>query len=420
MHTGFFYLQNLEIYTCENPYFCIMLTQRQLFLKHNAQTSPTPLLLEFVKAQGIYMYNTEGKKYIDLIAGIGVSNIGHCHPTVVEAVKKQAETYMHLMVYGEFVQTPQVNFAEALASVLPESLNCTYFVNSGTEAVEGAMKLAKRYTGRKGFIACKNAYHGSTQGAESLMESDFYSAGYGPFLPNVSFINHNSIADLSKITLDTAAVFIEPIQGEAGIRVADQNYMAALRARCTETGTLLIFDEIQSGFGRSGKMFAFEHYNIIPDVLLLAKGIGGGMPIGAFISSAEIMSVLSHSPILGHMTTFGGHPVCCAAGLATLNTLLNENIVDDVEAKGDLFRSLLIHPAIKEIRGKGLMLAIEFEDFETNKAIIDACIEDGLISDWFLHCSNSMRIAPPLIITKDEIKTSCEIILKNINLITNS
>ncbi|WP_113652318.1 aspartate aminotransferase family protein [Pedobacter namyangjuensis] len=397
-----------------------MLTQRQLFLKHNAQTSPTPLLLEFVKAQGIYMYNTEGKKYIDLIAGIGVSNIGHCHPTVVEAVKKQAETYMHLMVYGEFVQTPQVNFAEALASVLPESLNCTYFVNSGTEAVEGAMKLAKRYTGRKGFIACKNAYHGSTQGAESLMESDFYSAGYGPFLPNVSFINHNSIAELSKITLDTAAVFIEPIQGEAGIRVADQNYMVALRARCKKTGTLLIFDEIQSGFGRSGKMFAFEHYNIIPDVLLLAKGIGGGMPIGAFISSAEIMSVLSHSPILGHMTTFGGHPVCCAAGLATLNTLLNENIVDDVEAKGDLFRSLLIHPAIKEIRGKGLMLAIEFEDFETNKAIIDACIEDGLISDWFLHCSNSMRIAPPLIITKDEIKTSCEIILKNISLITNS
>jgi len=397
-----------------------MLTQRQLFLKHNAQTSPTPLLLEFVKAQGIYMYNTEGKKYIDLIAGIGVSNVGHCHPTVVEAIKKQAKTYMHLMVYGEFVQTPQVSFAEALASVLPESLNCTYFVNSGTEAVEGAMKLAKRYTGRKGFIACKNAYHGSTQGAESLMESDFYSAGYGPFLPNVSFINHNSIADLSKITLDTAAVFIEPIQGEAGIRVADKNYMKALRVRCTETGTLLIFDEIQSGFGRSGKMFAFEHYNIIPDVLLLAKGIGGGMPIGAFISSAEIMSVLSYNPILGHMTTFGGHPVCCAAGLATLNTLLNENIVDDVEAKGDLFRSLLIHPAIKEIRGKGLMLAIEFEDFKTNKAIIDACIEDGLISDWFLHCSNSMRIAPPLIITEDEIKTSCEIILKNISLITNS
>lgn len=397
-----------------------MLTQRQLFLKHNAQTSPTPLLLEFVKAKGIYMYNSEGKAYIDLIAGIGVSNIGHCHPTVVEAVKKQAETYMHLMVYGEFVQSPQVDFAKALASVLPESLNCTYFLNSGTEAVEGAMKLSKRYTGRIGFIACRNAYHGSTQGAESLMESDFYSAGYGPFLPNVSFINHNSIADLEKITTETAAVFIEPIQGEAGIRVADQNYMEALRAKCTETGTLLIFDEIQSGFGRSGKMFAFEHYSIIPDVLLLAKGIGGGMPIGAFISSAEIMSVLSHTPILGHMTTFGGHPVCCGAGLATLNTLINENIVEGVKAKGELFKKLLVHPAIREIRGKGLMLAVEFDDFDSNKAIIDACIEDGLISDWFLHCSNSMRIAPPLIITTEEIEIACQIILKNINLVTRN
>lgn len=391
-----------------------MLTQRQLFLKHNAQTSTTPLLLEFVKAKGIYMYDVKGKKYMDLIAGIGVSNVGHCHPAVVEAVKKQAETYMHLMVYGEYVQSPQVDFAKAMAAVLPPNLDCTYFLNSGTEAVEGAMKLAKRYTGRKGFVACKNAYHGSTQGAESLMESNFYSSGYGPFLPNVSFISHNNLEDLNKITVETAAVFIEPIQGEAGIRLADQSYMEALRARCNETGTLLIFDEIQSGFGRTGKMFAFEHYNITPDVLLLAKGIGGGMPIGAFISSAEIMSVLSHSPILGHMTTFGGHPVCCAAGLATLKVLTDGGVVEGVEEKGDLFKTLLKHPAIKEIRGKGLMLALEFEDFETNKAIIDACIEDGIISDWFLHCSNSMRIAPPLIITKAEIEEACEVILKNI------
>jgi len=395
-----------------------MLTQRQLFLKHNAQTSDTPLLLEFVKAEGTKMYNAEGKAYLDLIAGIGVSNVGHCHPNVVAAVQKQVATYMHLMVYGEFVQSPQVNFATALASVLPSNLSSTYFVNSGAEAVEGAMKLAKRYTGRKGFVACKNAYHGSTQGAESLMESDFYSAGYGPFLPNVSFINHNNIADLEKITTETAAVFVEPIQGEAGIRVADQNYMNALRARCNETGALLVFDEIQSGFGRTGKMFAFEHYNIVPDILLLAKGIGGGMPIGAFISSVEIMSVLSYSPILGHMTTFGGHPVCCAAGLATLNTLLNENIVADVEKKGQLFKDLLQHPAITEIRGKGLMLAIGFNSFETNKAIIDACIEDGIISDWFLHCSDAMRIAPPLIITEEEIKEACSIILKNIEVIT--
>jgi acetylornithine/N-succinyldiaminopimelate aminotransferase len=394
-----------------------MLTQRQLFLQHNAQTSPEPLMLEFVRAKGIYIYDAQNKKHIDLIAGIGVSNVGHCHPAVVKAIQEQAETYMHLMVYGEYVQTPQVNFAKALADILPESLSCTYFLNSGTEAVEGAMKLAKRYTGRKGFIACKNAYHGSTQGAESLMESDFYSSGYGPFLPHVSFIEHNNIADLNKITSEIAAVFIEPIQGEAGIRVADLSYMQALRTKCTETGTLLIFDEIQSGFGRSGKMFAFEHYNIVPDVLLLAKGIGGGMPIGAFISSLEIMSVLSHTPILGHMTTFGGHPVCCAAGLATLRTLVDNHIVDEVEEKGQLFKQLLQHPAIKEIRGKGLMLAVEFENFEINKKIIDACILDGVLSDWFLHCSNSMRIAPPLIITKEEIEEACAIILKNINLV---
>jgi len=397
-----------------------MLTQRQLFLKHNAQTSTTPLMLEFVKAQGVNLYNKEGKAYIDLIAGIGVSNVGHCHPNVVTAVQKQAETYMHLMVYGEFVQSPQVNFATALASVLPQQLNCTYFVNSGAEAVEGAMKLAKRYTGRKGFIACKNAYHGSTQGAESLMESDFYSAGYGPFLPHVDFITHNNIKDLEKITDQTAAVFIEPIQGEAGVRVANQAFMEALKARCLATGTLLVFDEIQTGFGRTGKMFAFEHYNITPDILLLAKGIGGGMPIGAFISSAEIMSVLSFNPILGHMTTFGGHPVCCAAGLATLNTLLEENIVADVDAKGNLFKELLQHPAVNEIRGKGLMLALSFDSFEINKAIIDACIEDGIITDWFLHCSDAMRIAPPLTITEGEIRIACDIILRNIEKICPS
>ncbi len=396
-------------------YFCTMLTQRQLFLQHNAQTSPTPLLLEFVKAKGIYMYDSEGRKHLDLIAGIGVSNVGHCHPAVVKAIQEQAETYMHLMVYGEYVQSPQVNFAKALADVLPKNLNSTYFVNSGAEAVEGAMKLAKRYTGKKGFIACKNAYHGSTQGAESLMESDFYSKGYGPFLPHVSFITHNNIADLDKITTDIAAVFIEPIQGEAGIRVPDVAYIKALKEKCREKGVLLVFDEIQSGFGRSGKMFAFEHFSIIPDILLLAKGIGGGMPIGAFISSLEIMSVLSDNPILGHMTTFGGHPVCCAAGLATLQILLEENIINEVEKKGQLFKSLLQHPAIKEIRGKGLMLAVEFEDFETNKQIIDACILDGIISDWFLHCSNSMRIAPPLIISEAEIEEACSIILKNVN-----
>ena len=391
-----------------------MLTQRQLFLKYNAQTSATPLLLEFVKAKGIYMYDVAGKKYMDLIAGIGVSNVGHCHPTVVEAIKKQAETYMHLMVYGEFVQTPQINFAIALADVLPVNLNCTYFVSSGSEAIEGAMKLAKRYTNRTAIIAYKNSYHGSTHGALSLMGNEEFKQAYRPLLPDITFINFNHLPELDQITTATAAVFIETIQGEAGIRVPSTDYLLALRKKCTETGALLIFDEIQCGFGRTGKMFGFEHFDVVPDVLLLAKGIGGGMPIGAFISSKEIMSVLSENPILGHITTFGGHPVSCAAGLATLNAILTENLVTDVEKKGQLFKTLLQHPAIKEVRGKGLMLAVEFDSYETNKRIIDACIEDGIITDWFLHCSNSMRIAPPLIITEEEIKEACRIILKNI------
>jgi acetylornithine/N-succinyldiaminopimelate aminotransferase len=392
-----------------------MLTQRQLFLQHNAQTTLEPLLLEFVTASGMYLYDVDGKKYMDLIAGIGVSNVGHCHPEVVKAVQKQAAQYMHIMVYGEFVQSPQVDFAKALADVLPATLNCTYFVNSGTEAVEGAMKLAKRYTHRTEFIACNHSYHGSTQGALSLMGNEEFKQAYRPLLPQVQFINFNNVNDLEKITTKTAAVFLETVQGEAGIRVADPAYFKALRARCTETGTLLVLDEIQCGFGRTGKMFGFEHYDIVPDILLLAKGIGGGMPIGAFISSTEIMMSLATNPILGHITTFGGHPVSCAAGLATLQTIIKEDIVNGVTEKGELFKSLLVHPQIHSVRGKGLMLAIEFDSFDTNKKIIDGCIADGLITDWFLHCSNSMRIAPPLIITNEEIEQACAIILKNIN-----
>ncbi|WP_316793580.1 aspartate aminotransferase family protein [Pedobacter frigoris] len=391
-----------------------MLTQRQLFLQHNAQTTLEPLLLEFTKASGMYLYDTEGKKYMDLIAGIGVSNVGHCHPAVVDAVKQQAESYMHIMVYGEFVQSPQVNFAKALSEVLPENLNSTYFVNSGAEAVEGAMKLAKRYTHRTEIIACNHSYHGSTQGALSLMGNEEFKQAYRPLLPHIKFINYNVTADLNQITNKTAAVFIETIQGEAGIRIADKAWFKALREKCTATGTLLVLDEIQCGFGRTGKLFGFEHFDIVPDILLLAKGIGGGMPIGAFVSSREIMISLATNPILGHITTFGGHPVSCAAGLATLQTILKENIVSNVEDKGNLFKKLLKHPAIKEVRGIGLMIAIEFEDFLTNKKIIDACIADGVISDWFLHCSNSMRIAPPLIITEKEIEEACRIILKNI------
>lgn len=392
-----------------------MLTQRQLFLQHNAQTTLDPLLLSFNKAKGMYLYDADGKKYMDLIAGIGVSNVGHCHPAVVNAVQQQAESYMHIMVYGEFVQSPQVNFAAALAAVLPENLNCTYFVNSGTEAVEGAMKLAKRYTQRSEIIACHNSYHGSTQGALSLMGNEAFKQAYRPLLPDVKFINYNRIEDLDLITTRTAAVFIETVQGEAGIRVADPSYFEALRKKCTATGTLLVLDEIQCGFGRTGKMFGFEHFGIVPDILLLAKGIGGGMPIGAFISSREIMISLATNPILGHITTFGGHPVSCAAGLATLQTIITDNIVEGVTAKSELFKKLLVHPAIKEVRGKGLMIAVAFENFDFNKKIIDACIADGLISDWFLHCSNAMRIAPPLIISEEEIKWACGVILKNVD-----
>lgn len=388
-----------------------MITHRQLFLQHNAQTTDFPLLLEFERASGIYMYDKNGKAFIDLISGIGVSNVGHCHPKVVSAIQKQAETYMHLMVYGEYVQTPQVKYAEALAKNLPEKLNSVYFTNSGSEAIEGAMKLAKRFTSRREIIACKNSYHGSSQGALSIMGNEEYKYAYRPLLPAIRFIDFNSKDDLEKITSKTAAVVIETIQGEAGVLVPDTKYLQALREKCTQTGTLLILDEIQCGFGRTGKLFAFEHFGIEPDILVLAKGMGGGMPIGAFVSSQEIMSSLKNNPILGHITTFGGHPVCCAAGLAAFKVLLEDDLISGVEAKGNLFRKLLVHPKIKTIRGKGLMLALEFDSFETNKSIIDKCIENGVVTDWFLHNTNSMRIAPPLIITEEEIKKSCETIL---------
>jgi len=360
------------------------------------------------------MYNKEGKAYTDLISGIGVSNLGHSNPYVVNAIKEQLDKYMHLMVYGEYVQTPQVRFAEKLVSLLPVHLQSVYFTNSGAEAVEGALKLAKRFTGRQQIIACNNSYHGSTHGALSVMGNEEFKQAYRPLLPGVGFIRFNDAADLEFITDKTACVIVETVQGEAGIRVPEVAYMQALRRRCDETGTLLILDEIQAAFGRTGKLFAFEHFGIGPDILLLAKALGGGMPVGAFISSNKIMGALKENPILGHITTFGGHPVCCAAGLAALEVLLDENLIASVAEKEALFKSLLIHPAIKDVRGKGLMLAAEFESFELNKKIIDRCIENGVITDWFLHCSNSMRIAPPLIITHDEIKKACDVILEAI------
>ncbi|MDB5136077.1 MAG: aminotransferase class III-fold pyridoxal phosphate-dependent enzyme [Mucilaginibacter sp.] len=391
-----------------------MLTLRQLFLANNAQTTNFPLLLEFERAEGIYMYDTNGKPYIDLISGIGVSSLGHGNPYVINAIKAQVDKYMHLMVYGEYVQTPQVQFAEKLVSLLPKHLGSVYFVNSGAEAIEGAMKLAKRFTGRSQIIACHHSYHGSTHGALSVMGNEEYKQAYRPLLPGVNFIRFNHIDDLQLVTEQTACVVIETLQGEAGIRVPDITYMQALRKRCTETGTLLILDEIQAAFGRTGKLFAFEHFDIVPDILVLAKALGGGMPIGAFIASNHVMDSLKDNPMLGHITTFGGHPVCCAAGLAALEVLLNENLVAQVGAKAALFYQLLAHPAIKEVRGKGLMLAIELESFELNKKIIDRCIENGVVVDWFLHCSNSMRIAPPLIISHDEIRKACEVIIEAI------
>lgn len=389
-----------------------MLTLRQLFLANNAQTTNFPLLLEFERAKGVYLYNAEGKAYMDLIAGIGVSNTGHGHPYVVNAIKEQLDRYMHLMVYGEYVQTPQVKLAEKLISLLPPSLQSVYFVNSGAEAVEGAIKLAKRYTGRAQVVACHNSYHGSTQGALSVMGNEEYKQAYRPLVPGTSFIRFNEPADLESITEEIACVIIETVQGEAGIRVPDAAYMQVLAARCKSTGTLLILDEIQAAMGRTGKLFAFEHYSIVPDILLLAKALGGGMPLGAFIASNQVMSALKENPILGHITTFGGHPVCCTAGLAALEVLLNEKLIESVNEKEALFRKLLVHPAIKQIRGKGLMLAIELESFELNKQIIDRCIAGGVITDWFLHCSNSMRIAPPLIITHEQITQACAVIVE--------
>ena len=396
-----------------------MPTLRQLFLANNAQTTNFPLLLEFERAEGIYMYDKQGKAYMDLISGIGVSNLGHSNPYVVNAIKDQLDKYMHLMVYGEYVQTPQVRFAEKLISLLPSNLESVYFTNSGAEAVEGALKLAKRFTGRHQIIAFHNAYHGSTHGALSVMGNEEFKQAYRPLLPGVKFIRFNDAADLDQITDQTACVIIETIQGEAGVRVPDVTYMAALRARCDEAGTLLILDEIQTAFGRTGKLFAFESFNIVPDILLLAKSLGGGMPLGAFVSSGAIMSALKENPILGHITTFGGHPVCCAAGLAALEVLVNEDLIKNVDRKSLLIRKMLAHPVIKEVRGKGLMLAIELENFDLNKKIIDRCIERGVITDWFLHCDNSMRIAPPLIITFSEIQKACEVIVEAVDYYCN-
>lgn len=390
-----------------------MLTNRQLFYNHVAQTSETPLALEIERAEGVHLFAADGKQYIDLISGISVSNVGHRHPKVLKAIHEQLDKYMHLMVYGEFVQAPQTKFAKALTDHLPKTLDSVYFVNSGSEAIEGAMKLAKRYTGRTEIISFKNAYHGSTQGSLSIMGDEEFKNAFRPLLPQTKQLRYNSEEDLLSITEKTACVIVETIQGEAGAVLPQNDFLKKLRERCTKVGALLVLDEIQCAFGRTGKLFAFEHYGVVPDILCLAKAMGGGMPIGAFVSSKQIMGSLTNNPILGHITTFGGHPVCCAAGLAALETVLEEKWMQQVDAKEKLFRELLKHPSIKSIQGKGLLLSIEFDSYEQNKTIIDKCIADGLLTDWFLFNSHSMRIAPPLCITEAEIRSACAIILKN-------
>jgi acetylornithine/succinyldiaminopimelate/putrescine aminotransferase len=389
-----------------------MLSQKQLFLMNTAQTSGSPKLLEIERSEGLYLYSPDGKSYLDLISGFAVSNIGHRHPKVLEAIQEQAGRFLHITVFGECVQAPQVKLAEKFQEVLPSALGSIYFVNSGSEATEGAMKLAKRHTKRSEIIAFKNSYHGSTQGSLSVMGNEHYKQAYRPLLPDIRFICFNKTEDLVHISERTAAVIMETIQGEAGIRVPDIAFIQALRKRCTETGTLLILDEIQSGFGRTGRFFAFEHFGIVPDILLLAKGMGGGLPIGAFISSKAIMDSLKENPILGHITTFGGHPLSCAASLATLNVILDEKLMEGISAKEILFRDLLFHPKIKEVRGKGLMLSIELGSFELVEKVSKYCQDKGLIIDWFLHCETAMRIAPPLTIDEEAIRFACDTIIE--------
>jgi acetylornithine/N-succinyldiaminopimelate aminotransferase len=383
------------------------MNQRQLFLRHVAQTSESPLLVEVDRAEGCYIYSPDGKRYLDLISGIGVSNVGHCAPEVVQAVQAQAARYMHTMVYGEFVLTPQVELATLLAEQLGPTLDHVYFVNSGSEAVEGALKLSKKYTGRQEIIAFDNSYHGSTHGALSVTGAPELKEGFGPFLPGVHFHAFGSHAAIDAIGHETAAVIVEPIQGEAGVRIATRNWLYALRTRCEITGTLLIFDEIQSGFGRTGDLFAFMGYGVIPDILLMAKGMGGGMPIGAFVSRQEVMGVLTHDPVLGHITTFGGHPVNCAASLATLRKILGERLLDRVPILERIIREEL---AGYDVRGKGLLCAVELGSFARVLAVIARCLAGGVLTDWFLHCNTAVRIAPPLVISEAELRAGMQVL----------
>lgn len=393
---------------------CGMSHLKTAFEQHLAQTSPFPIALDIIGAEGCHLHTRDGKRYLDLVAGLAVNNTGHRHPKVVAAINEQAGRYLHVIPYGEFIQEPQVRYAERLASVLPPALNCTYFVNSGTEANEAAIKLAKRITGRTRLVACHKSYHGSTHGSLSITGNEEKKYRNRPLLPDVHFMHFNVAEDLALIDERTAAVIVEPIQGDAGIRVPDAAWMLALRQRCDETGTMLVFDEVQTGFGRTGKLFAFEHFGVVPDILVLGKALGGGMPIGAFVSSREHMALFTHHPVLGHITTFGGHPIPCAAGLAALEVLLEEGLPENARRMGSLFKQLLVHPAIREVRGMGLMLAVDLGDADKVQRVVMGCLEQGVLGFWFLSCPTAFRIAPPLTISEAEVRTACAAITQEL------
>jgi acetylornithine/succinyldiaminopimelate/putrescine aminotransferase len=388
------------------------MTHRQIFLNHIGQTSPDPLALEIVKAIGSKLYDVNGKEYIDLIGGISVCNIGHSNQKVIDAIKAQAENFMHVMVNGELVLSPQTAYAKLLTDHLPSSLNSIFFTASGTEATEGAMKLAKRFTGRMQIAAFKNSYHGSTQGSLSILGDEYWRNAFRPLLPDIVHLDYNNFESLNSITTQTACVIAETIQAEAGVIVPQKNWIQALRKKCSETETLLVLDEIQCGFGRNGTLWAFEQFDIVPDVLLLGKALGGGMPLGAFIADKKIMDSLTNNPVLGHINTFGGHPVCCAAGKAAMEFLLEENLVETVFEKEKIFLENLKVAKIKKVRSCGLMIALEFDNFDQNKKVINGLLEEGVFSDWFLFASQCLRIVPPLIISKEEILKACKVIKK--------
>lgn len=382
------------------------------FHDHLAQTSPHPLALDIVHAEGCHLTTRDGRRYLDLVSGLAVANVGHRHPRVVQAIKSQCDRYLHVIPYGEFIQEPQVRFAERLTGLLPPTLDSVYFVNSGTEAIEAAVKLAKRVTGRTRLIGCRRSYHGSTHGSLSLTDNETKKYRNRPLLPDVAHIRFNDPDDLELITTETACAVVEPIQGDAGVRIPDPDWMRALRQRCTDVGALLVFDEVQTGFGRTGRLFAFERFGVVPDVLVLGKALGGGLPMGAFISSRDRMALFTHDPVLGHITTFGGHPLPCVAGLAALEALQDEDMLGNARRAGALFKELLVHPRIEDVRGEGLMLAVDLGDAALVQRVVHGCLAQGVLGFWFLSCPTAFRIAPPLVITEEEVRKACGVVME--------